>query len=237
VSALLSSSPPADAAPNCGRRCVFCLENIRPGASVCPHCGSNLARLQDFVDRQTALEKRVAALEQEIAAQRIADEQTTVSEAALSTPPSPAASAVPADIKWHMIDNIFLGLTALLAAHWLATTLPAQSRAFFRLVALVLALPFGFRFERNSRSGAAGQVLAALALGSMGTLAIGLLDTALADRTPPLSPQDIVACVAAMGRERGGRADRCVLSRRNRIAHAYGAGADQEHGRGGQGAV
>jgi hypothetical protein len=30
-----------------------------------------------------------------------------------------------------MVDNIFLGLTALLAAHWLATTLPGGGRTIF----------------------------------------------------------------------------------------------------------
>ena len=93
-----------------------------------------------------------------------------------------------------MVDNIFLGLTALLAAHWLATTLPASNRAVFRLVGLVVALPFGFRFERYSRSGTAVQVLAALAFGSLGTLAIGLLDLAVGGRgAPTATAEDIVA--------------------------------------------
>ena len=38
-------------------------EEIWPGASVCPHCGSNLAPLQALADKQAALEERVAALE------------------------------------------------------------------------------------------------------------------------------------------------------------------------------
>ena len=61
-----------------------------------------------------------------------------------------------------MADNIFLGLTALLTAHWLATTLPAHDRAIFRLVALAVALPFGYRFEVNARAGITGEVLDAL---------------------------------------------------------------------------
>jgi hypothetical protein len=49
------------------RRCVFCLKEIRPGASVCPHCRSNLAPLQDLADKNTLLEQRLAALEQVVA--------------------------------------------------------------------------------------------------------------------------------------------------------------------------
>jgi hypothetical protein len=62
-----------------------------------------------------------------------------------------------------------------------------------------VALPFGFRFELNSKSGTTGQVLAAVAFGSLGTLAIGLLDIALAGHgAPPPTAQDIVASVAAI---------------------------------------
>ena len=180
---------------------MFCLEDIRAGASVCPHCGSNLNPLQDFAAKQTALEERLAALEQEIAAQRaIAVEQAPANEAASAAPSESTASANGTEIRWpHMLDNIFLGLTALVAVHWLVTTLPSSNRAMFRLVALVVALPFGFRFERNSRSGTTGQVLAALAFGSIGTLAIGVLDLAVSGHgTPPVTAQDVVASVATI---------------------------------------
>jgi hypothetical protein len=67
------------------------------------------------------------------------------------------------------------------------------------LVALVVALPFGYRFERNSRSDVAVQVIAALAYGSLGTMALGLLDMAVADLTArSLSAPKIVASVAAI---------------------------------------
>lgn len=207
MNALGSSSQPFDAVPSGGRRCVFCLEEIRPGASVCPHCGSNLAPLQRFADEYAALGERLATLEQQVAALRQAGREQASAEGVPVPPPteSPPPSlgaemALGAEIKWpHMADNIFLGLTALLAAHWLATTLPAGGRTVFRLVALVVALPFGFRFERNSRSGTASQVLAALAFGSLGTLAIGVLDIALAAHSaPPPTAQDIIASVAAI---------------------------------------
>ena len=61
VNVLGSSSMPIDAAPNGERRCVFCLEEIRPGASVCPHCGSALAPLQRFADEHAALHGRIGA--------------------------------------------------------------------------------------------------------------------------------------------------------------------------------
>jgi hypothetical protein len=83
-----------------------------------------------------------------------------------------------------MADNLFLGLAALLAAHWLATTLPHANRTVFRLAALVIAMPFGFRFESYAQTGTSGRVLAALALGGLGTLVVGILDIALAGGSP-----------------------------------------------------
>lgn len=120
---------------------------------------------------------------------------------AVEDDPAPVASPfLRAEIKWpHMADNISLGLMTLLAAHWFATTLPTSGREVYRLVALVVTLPFGFRFERNSRSGPSGQVLAALAFGCFGTLAIGLLDIAVTGRGAlPPTAQDIIASVAAI---------------------------------------
>jgi hypothetical protein len=151
--------------------------------------------LQEFADRQAAMERRLAALEEAIAV-RSAEDCVKSTDAAANATGSPRY----AEIRWpHMADNIFLGLTVLIAAHWLATTLPAGGRSWFRLVALIVALPFGFRFERHARAGTSGQVLAALAFGSIGTLAIGVLDLVLAGHgAPPPTPQDVIASVATI---------------------------------------
>ena len=139
----------------------------------------------------------MAALEQDMGALRagVANvEEAPVPGPVEASPPSGGRTYWP-----HMIDNVFLGLATLLAAHWVATTLPAGNHAVFRLVALAVALPFGLRFERNARSDTSGQVIAALGFGCSGTLAIGLLDMLLGGRSVP-SPtaQDIVASVAAI---------------------------------------
>ena len=178
------------------RRCVFCCEEIHPSASTCPHCTSNLLPLQRLEDERAALEERVAVLEQSLA---------ELQKAQSSTPSATAegveAVRLPASwINWpHMAENVFLGMVVLIAAHWLAATLPLGSRPLFRLVALVVALPFGYRFERHTRSGVSEQVFAALAYGCVGTLAVGLLDMVLGESTPH-SPNasDIVATVAAI---------------------------------------
>jgi hypothetical protein len=114
----------------------------------------------------------------------------------VSSPTQPLS----ASFGWpHMADNLFLGLAALLAAHWLATTLPHANRMVFRLAALVIAMPFGFRFEAYARTGISGRVLAALALGGLGTLVVGILDIALAGGMPAtVGVQDIVASVAVI---------------------------------------
>jgi hypothetical protein len=141
------------------------------------------------------MERRLAALEAAVAA-RAANDSAKSTDAAATTSDRPYT----AEIKWpHMADNIFLGLVVLVAAHWLATTLPAGSRTWFRLVALVVALPFGYRFERHQRAGTSGQVVAALAFGSIGTLAIGVLDLVLAGNGgPPPTPQDVISSVATI---------------------------------------
>ena len=70
-----SSSQQVYAAPGGGRRCVFCLEDIRPGASVCPHCRSAFAPLQRIADEHAVLQERLATLEHEVAALRAGSRQ------------------------------------------------------------------------------------------------------------------------------------------------------------------
>ena len=195
-----SSAQPTGLAPNGTHRCVFCREEIQPSASLCPHCRSNLVPLQRLADEGVALEARVAVLEQAVATLRSAGSAAPERESSAVVASVDAIPPTILGIKWpHMADNIFLGLVTLIAAHWLAGSLPADKRTVFGLVALVVALPFGYRFERNSRSDVAVQVIAALAYGCLGTMALGLLDMAAADLTPrSLSAPRIVASVAAI---------------------------------------
>ena len=70
--------------------------------------GVPLSRLQDFADRQAALERRLSALEEAIAAQpAVVSAANTIAEPSVSPP-------LAAGIKWpHMVDNIFLGLSVV----------------------------------------------------------------------------------------------------------------------------
>ncbi len=196
----LGSSPQPANLPQSGTtHCVYCREEIHAAASVCPHCRSNLVPLQRMSDDRAALEARVVVLEQSVAT-LLAPSEDADSRAPAIVAGAEAAARQSSGIGWpHMVDNIFLGLVALVAAHWLATTLPTSSRTLFRLVALIVALPFGYRFERNSRSGAVVQVIAALGYGSFGTVALGLLDMAIGSLTPQsLSAPDIASTFAAI---------------------------------------
>ena len=176
---------------------MFCLEEIRPGTSVCPHCRSNLAPLQGLADKNAALEQRLSALEQAVAELQAAH-TGEVPEATAADEPDVAA--VRAGTRWpHMFDNIVLGLMTLLAAHWLTTLLPIDNRAVFRLVELIVALPFGYRFQWNSHSDTPMQIIASVAFGGLGTILNGVLDMALADhRMPPFTATDIAMSVAAI---------------------------------------
>ena len=177
-----SSAQPTGLAPNGTHRCVFCREEIQPSASLCPHCRSNLVPLQRLADEGVALEAGLLCSSRPL---RRCGRQLRLDRARSSSAVVASVDAIPPTIlgiKWpHMADNIFLGLVTLIAAHWLAGSLPADKRTVFGLVALVVALPFGYRFERNSRSDVAVQVIAALAYGCLGTMALGLLDMAAAD--------------------------------------------------------
>jgi hypothetical protein len=190
------TAEPSDLAAN--TCCVFCFETIKPGASVCPHCGGVLVPFQRLINDRAVLEARLTALEGEVAALRAvpnnAASPTDVPQEAAQTP------AQAGFVGWpHMADNLFLGLMALLAAHWLATTLPSADRAFYRLAAFAVALPFGFRFEMYARGSTTDQVLAAVMFGGLGTLAVGTLDIALAGGVMPgLSVRDIASSVAAI---------------------------------------
>jgi hypothetical protein len=221
VDTLGSSPPTAAPAPPATRVCVFCQEEIRPGASVCPHCGSNLAPLQSLADQNAALANRLAALEQEVILLR----ESAVRQAEVPAPAAAPDNASPVSARsmafmWpHMVDNLLLGLATLLAAHWIATTFPVGNRAMFRLVALVVAVPFGFRFEGNARANTVGQVFSALAFASVGTLLIGIIDMVVPVQwAPPARAEDAIASFAtialshyagsALGRYRQIRAER-----------------------------
>lgn len=190
-------SPIAKSATSAIRQCVFCLEEVRQGASVCPHCGSNLAPLQSFADKNAALEQRLSTLEHLVAELQSARADLALEDAAAE---ESDVVVVHAGMRWpHMFDNIVLGLLTLLATHWLTTLLPVDSSAVFRLVGLIVALPFGYRFEWNSRSDTSIQIIAAVAFGSLGTISNGVLDLALAGhRTPLFTATNVAMSVAAI---------------------------------------
>lgn len=178
--------------------------------------------LQRLSDERAVLEDRVAVLERSVAELQLAHPASADSMPSSFASGTEVVALRASGMNWrHVADNIFLGMVTLIAAHWLATTLPAGGRAMFRLVALIVALPFGYRFERYTSSGASEQVIAALGYGSFGTLALGLLDMALGNLTPrSLSPPDIIATVAAislshfagsaLAQARRGRAERAA---------------------------
>ena len=162
------ASTPATTATPPAATCPLCFEDIKAGALVCKHCRSNLGPLHGLMAERSALGARVAALETELASLR----DGGAAPAAIAEPPP--------RFGWpHMVDNLFLGLATMLAVHWLAGTLPETHRGVYRLIALGIALPFGFRYEIYARAGASLQVLAALVFGLLSTLLIGVLDTAL----------------------------------------------------------
>ena len=204
------SSVPTGQSSAGGRQspCVFCLEPVTPGALVCRHCGNFIAPIQRLADAQAALDARLVVLELTLAA------QASATTSAPTRSPGPeateadggfAAGMLPRQSRFHwphMADNLFLGLSALLVVHWLSSTLPDGHQAFYRLAGLVVALPFGFRFEYYSRSRAAAQVLSALVFGVLGTTCIAALDylpAVAASSADVLGVNDAVESIIAIG--------------------------------------
>jgi hypothetical protein len=156
--------------------CPFCLEGIKPGASLCKHCGGALSPVHQLVLAHASLEARLVAVETDLAELSLEPRR----ESAV-VPEPPGVPSAPRRAGWpHMLDNLFLGLAALLAAHWLASTVPHEQQAVYRLVALGVALPFGFRYESYARAGTSAQVAAALFFGVLGALLITALDAFMA---------------------------------------------------------
>jgi hypothetical protein len=179
--------------------CPFCLEDIKAGASVCKHCGASLSLVHQLVLARAALEARLAAVEADLAALRAAtvDTKAIVAE-------EPADQSALRRAGWpHMFDNLFLGLAALLVVHWLASTVPHGQKAVYRLVALCVALPFGFRYEIYARASTSAQVVAALFYGVLGALLIITLDAAIsgepANTLALIDGRGLVETVAVIG--------------------------------------
>jgi hypothetical protein len=146
-----------------------------------------------------ALEARLAGVEADLAASRLAPPDVN---AALAKPSEDKGAA--RGSGWpHMFDNLFLGLAALLAAHWLASTVPHSQQALYRLVALAVALPFGFRYEIYARAATIAQVGAAVVFGVLGGLLVAALDVAIsgapAEALARIQATDVVETIAVIG--------------------------------------
>jgi hypothetical protein len=66
----------------------------------------------------------------------------------------------------------------------LASSLPHAQQTLYRLVALVVAMPFGFRYEVHARASASTQVAAAVIYGILGEFLISALDAAISGQSP-----------------------------------------------------
>src|SRR5690242_12416967 len=130
----IAPEPPAGATI----ACPFCLEEIKAGASLCKHCGSTLSPIYRLTLAHAALEARLAALEADLATAR-----RSLRNAGAGSEKTTEVEEAPRSTGWpHMFDNLFLGLAALLIAHWLASTVPHGQQSLYRFVALGVALPF-----------------------------------------------------------------------------------------------
>jgi hypothetical protein len=184
--------------------CIFCLEPVNPGALVCRHCGNVIGPIQQLVGAQAALEARLSVLEATLAAPGGADAPASLrlpSPKAVPTEEIVAVGKLPGRLRFrwpHMVDNLFLGLSAILVVHWLASTLPSGHQSIYRLAGLIVAFPFGFRFEFYSQSRAAVQVLAALAFGVLATACIGTLDYLLGTNTAGAATLDAHHALASL---------------------------------------
>ena len=99
--------------------CPYCLESVKDGALMCPHCTSNLAVLTPLLARLTVLESRIATLEADLAARSIDSKQTADSGPETATHPASedgtGAGAAQAGLPRHgPFKHLVLDATAAL---------------------------------------------------------------------------------------------------------------------------
>ena len=98
--------------------CPYCLESVKDGALMCPHCTSNLAVLTPLLARLTVLESRIATLEADLAARSADSKEAADSGLEAATHPASGdgtGAKVPGLPRHGALRRLVLDVTAALA--------------------------------------------------------------------------------------------------------------------------
>ncbi len=177
-------------------RCPYCISEIDDAAVACPHCARDLYLFKPLLERiaqldaqvkavAAAAEKRIAALEAELAA------LTSVAVDADSVQAVPASGVLEGSGRGYarlLLKTLLPAFALLVAAHGLLLFVFDLRPIVLRLSTLLIPMPFGFLLGshfagRLWKSVGAGFVLALAAVWAM------LAVTAWIDKVPVL-PQD-----------------------------------------------
>lgn len=152
--------------------CPFCLSPLAEGATVCGHCGRDVAfvAVRALTRRLAEAEGRLQAQETQLAALAQRLEQAPVAEAApVSEEPAPEEAAPPTS-RAAALGWLAVLVAVLLAAHLLIIGIYDLDTRVLRAVSVLLPLPFGLLRPLPARRAA----LAGLAVGILA--AAGMLE-------------------------------------------------------------
>ncbi len=189
-------------------RCPYCASEVPQAAIVCPHCTRDFYLFKPLLERIEQLEtrlldqaqaagatheKRIAALESELAALKATQPDAT----AQPVPASASATALPpiAATRRFWVSSLLAltpALALLVAAHIVLLFIYDVKPLYLRIASMLIPIPFGFALLvwhplRFRVSAVNGFVMAALAVWLM------LVTTAYTDNVPvmPQRTQDL----------------------------------------------
>jgi hypothetical protein len=123
--------------------CPFCLAEVKPDALVCRTCTRDIAVPKPLMEANRRLAARVAELEGELAAAKIA--------AARGAPAPKAAPAPPLGVVHALVFYVALPILLLVAIHYVLVIRLDAQLIWLRLASIALPAVFGFRFELTLR--------------------------------------------------------------------------------------
>ncbi len=170
--------------------CPYCEEAIKSGATVCKTCRRDIALVVSLKAANEALEKKVEALEAELAA-REPIATPTIAAAAPAEPPPPATVAARAlRVVEFLLAYAVLPIAVLIGVHYLLIVRLDAKLLWLRAASILLPMAFGWVLESRMHP----RWFAVLALGIVVGLAsvLGMSTVVYFTDGDPILPRSVV---------------------------------------------
>lgn len=177
-------------------QCPYCVSQISDQALACPHCTRDLYLFKPLLDGKAALEKALAAQQEQMAKleARLAEleqrPQAAMESAAVAIVEQAEEEAPPsvATRLGACLAMFAVPLVLLLLTHWVLLFIYDVRPLYLRIATLVLPIPFGMVLARRYADMLGWSALTGLLLGLLSVFGM-LTVTALIDNVP-LLPQN-----------------------------------------------